>query len=318
MIEDAYRTAQFVAFLITTNQFPVDSFPVPLHPSVEAQLKTLATELGDETCTISHLKNTFHESVWFILSRPSDEYIRHELMCPFTRFLIAVNLKQSGSFVRASVIPPIIAQPQWCFRATALKEILNRLSDFNGDPLLLVFQLTFELLGTHVRLFIRTYQVVVQRFITDGHSVLFTTLRQNMNLFRALATRQQGLARFNWNLGRTVISIDGFPISVSSFVDGVQRTVGEVEANIQVLFCGCQFDDILQHIDEASVPHKTGQPRWFRDRPTKNDFRYSFFEEAENGFETFRPRLLNHISKDPRFFTTIDNQTVPKNGTFTC
>ncbi|KAH7880194.1 uncharacterized protein C8R40DRAFT_1079401, partial [Lentinula edodes] len=295
VIEDAYRTAQFVAFLITTNQFPVDSFPVPLHPSLEAQLKTLATELADETCSISHLKNTFHETVWYILSRPSDEYIRHELMCPFTRFLIAVNLKQSGSFVRASVIPPIIAQPQWCFRATALKEILNRLSDFNGDPLL-------------------TYQAVVQRFITDGHSVLFTTLRQNMNLFRALATRQQGLARFNWNLGRTVISIDGFPISVSSFVEGVQRTLVEVEANIQVLFCGCKFDDILQHIDEASVPHKTGQPRWFRDRPTKNDFRYSFFEEAENGFEIFRPRLLTHISKDPRFFTTIDNQTVPKNG----
>ncbi|KAJ3876301.1 hypothetical protein F5051DRAFT_429861 [Lentinula edodes] len=101
IIEDAFRTAQFLAFLITTNQFPVDSFPVPLHPSLEAQLKTLARELEDDNCTISHLKETFHDSVWFLLSRPSDEYIRDELMCPFTRFLIAVNLKDSGAFVRA-------------------------------------------------------------------------------------------------------------------------------------------------------------------------------------------------------------------------
>ncbi|GAV98674.1 dna partial [Lentinula edodes] len=295
VIEDAYRTAQFVAFLITTHQFPVDSFPVPLHPSLQAQLKTLRTEVEDENCTISQLKETFHESVWLILSCPSDEYLRDELMCPFTRFLIAVNLKDSGAFVRASVIPPIIAQPQWCFRATALKEVLKRLTDFNGDPLL-------------------TYQTVVQRFITDGRSVLFTTLRQNMNLFRALATRQQGLARFNWNIGRSVITIDGFPISVSSFVDGVRSTIVEVEGNIRRLFCGCLYDDILQHIDEASVPHKTGQPRWFRDRPTNNDFRYSFFEEAENGFENYRSRLLDHLSKDPRFFITIDNRTVSKNG----
>ncbi|KAJ4475991.1 hypothetical protein C8J55DRAFT_490271 [Lentinula edodes] len=270
VVEDAYRTAQFVAFLITINQFPVEFFPVTVHPSVEAQLKTLATELEDENCSISQLQDTFHECVWFILSRPSDEYIRDELMCPFTRFLIAVNLKDSGAFVRASVIPPIIAQPQWCFRATALKEILKRSTDYNGNPLL-----------------------------------------QNMNLFRALATRQQGLARFHWNIGRSVISIDG---SVSSFVDGVQRTIGELEENIQRLFCGCPYDDILRPIDEASVPHQTGQPRWFRDRPTKNDFRYSFFEEAENGFEIYRPRLLNHLSKDPRFFITTDNRVVPKNG----
>ncbi|KAH7868512.1 uncharacterized protein C8R40DRAFT_1074735 [Lentinula edodes] len=295
VIEDAHRTAQFVAFLITTNKTPVDSFPVPLHSSLRTQLKTFTKELEDENSTISHLKDTFHESVWMILSRPSDEYIRNELMCPFTRFLIAVNLKDSGAFVRASVIPPIIAQPQWCFRATAAEQILRIQDQFNGDPMM-------------------AYTSSVQRFIIDTHSVLFTTLRQNMNLFRAIATRQQGLARFNWNIERSVISIDGFPIPVSSFVDGVHRTLKDVKLSIERVFRGCPYVDILKHIDEAMVPHQTGQPMWFRDRPGNSDIRYSFFEERENGFEEFRPRLLDHLSRDPKFFTTVGDRTIPKNA----
>lgn len=160
----------------------------------------------------------------------------------------------------------------------------------------------------------RAYTSSVQRFIIDTHSVLFTTLRQNMNLFRAIATRQQGLARFNWNIERSVISIDGFPIPVSSFVDGVHRTLKDVKLSIERVFRGCPYVDILKHIDEAMVPHQTGQPMWFRDRPGNSDIRYSFFEERENGFEEFRPRLLDHLSRDPKFFTTVGDRTIPKNG----
>ncbi|KAJ4478861.1 hypothetical protein C8J55DRAFT_561224 [Lentinula edodes] len=295
VIQDADRTAQFLAFLITTNDTPIDSFPVPLHPSLKSQLEYLASELKNEFATNSTLKDLFHQTIWLALSLPSDEYIRNELMCPFTRFLIAVNLKDSGAFVRASVIPPIIAQPQWCFRATAAEHTLRIQEEYNGDSML-------------------AYTSRVQRFIIDAHSVLFTTLRQNMNLFKAIASRQQGVARFNWNIERSVISIDGFPIAVSSFVDGVHRTLTDVEASIERLFRGCPYLDILQHIDDAMVPHNTGQPRWFRDRPGKSDVRYSFFEEAENGFQQFRPRLLDHLSQDPKFFTTVGERTIAKNG----
>ncbi|KAJ3888613.1 hypothetical protein GG344DRAFT_79608 [Lentinula edodes] len=295
IIKDADRTAQFLAFLITTNDTPIDSFPVPLHPSLQSQLQYLASELKNEFATNSTLKDLFHQTIWLALSLPSDEYIRNELMCPFTRFLIAVNLKDSGAFVRASVIPPIIAQPQWCFRATAAEHTLRIQEEYNRDSML-------------------AYTSRVQRFIIDAHSVLFTTLRQNMNLFKAIASRQQGVARFNWNIERSVISIDGFPIAVSSFVDGVHRTLRDVESAIERLFRGCSYLDILQHIDDAMVPHNTGQPRWFRDRPGKSDVRYSFFEEAENGFQQFRPRLLDHLSQDPKFFTTVGERTIPKNG----
>ncbi|KAJ3871509.1 hypothetical protein F5051DRAFT_446117 [Lentinula edodes] len=276
IIQDADRTAQFLAFLMTTTETPIELFPVPIHPLLKTQIRELADELKDENSNVSKLKDSFHQTVWAVLSRPSDEFIRNELMCPFTRFLIAVNLKDSGAFVRASVIPPIIAQPQWCFRATAAEQILRIQEDFNGDPML-------------------AYTTCVQRFIVDAHSVLFTTLRQNMNLFRAIATRQQGVARFNWNIERSVISIDGFPIAITTFLNGVHSTLKE-------------------HIDNGMVPHHTGQPRWFRDRPGKTDVRYSFFEEAENGFNEFRPRLLDHLSQDPKFFSTVGQRTIAKSG----
>lgn len=135
-----------------------------------------------------------------------------------------------------------------------------------------------------------------------------------MNLFRAIATRQQGVARFNWNIERSVISIDGFPIAISTFLNGVHSTLNEVESAIERLFRGCHYLDILKHIDDGMVPHQTGQPRWFRDRPAKCDVRYSFFEEGENGFTKLRPRLLDHLSQDPKFFTTVGERTIPKNG----
>ncbi|KAJ3879204.1 hypothetical protein F5051DRAFT_438943 [Lentinula edodes] len=222
IIEDSDRTAQFIAFLIVHINSPVDSFPIPLHPEVKAHLQTLSHILLNESTPDSELGNAIHEAVWLILSRPSDQYIQNELMCPFTRFIIAATLNESGTFVRAKVITPVMAQAQWCFRATAAEEVIRLQSAYNGDSLL-------------------AYKNHVERYVTDGHPVLFTTLRQNMNFLRALASRQQGLARFNWNIERTVISIDGFPIAVSSYIRGVHDTVNNVTSQIDHLFRGCPY-----------------------------------------------------------------------------
>ncbi|KAJ3878219.1 hypothetical protein F5051DRAFT_439914 [Lentinula edodes] len=295
IIEDSDRTSQFIAFLIVHIETPVDGFPIPLHPEVTAHLKALSKNLANESAPESELGNAIHDAVWLLLSRPSDEYIQNELMCPFTRFIISATLKESGTFVRAKVITPVMAQAQWCFRATAAEEIIRVRSAYNGDSLL-------------------AYKTHVERYLTDGHTVLFTTLRQNMNFLRALASRQQGLARFNWNIERTVISIDGFPIPVSSYINGVHNTIKNVSSQIDHLFRGCNYSDILQLIDDAMVPAQSGQPRWFRDRPTGDKIRYSFFEEPENGLQEHRPRLLNHLIEDPKLFTAVDEKLIPKNG----
>ncbi|KAJ3846669.1 hypothetical protein EV368DRAFT_88690 [Lentinula lateritia] len=295
VLEDSDRTSQFIAFLIVHLKTPVERFPIPLHPEVKAHLESLSNDLADESTADSNLGNAIHNAVWLILSRPSEEYIENELMCPFTRFIISTTLKESGTFVRAKVITPVMAQVQWCFRATAAEEIMRMKSAYNGDSLL-------------------AYKTHIERYLTDGHPVLFTTLRQNMNFLRALANRQQGLARFNWNIERTVISIDGFPIAVSSFINGIHTTIQNVTSQIDKLFRGCPYDDILQLIDDAMIPAHSGQPQWFRDRPTEDKIRYSFFEEAENGLLGLRPRLLNHLIQDPRLFTTVDEKLIPKNG----
>ncbi|KAJ3846448.1 hypothetical protein EV368DRAFT_89011 [Lentinula lateritia] len=295
VIEDSDRTSQFIAFLIVHIDAPVDGFPIPLHPEVTVHLTDLAVSLKNETVPDSELGNTIHEAVWLILTRPSDHYIRNELMCPFTRFIIAATLNEAGTFVRAKVITPVMAQAQWCFRATGAEEVIRLQSAYNGDSLM-------------------AYKTHVERYLTDGHPVLFTTLRQNMNFLRALASRQQGLARFSWNIERTVISIDGFPIAVSSYISGVHNTVKNVTTQIDHLFRGCNYSDILQLIDDAMVPAQSGQPRWFRDRPTGDKIRYSFFEEPENGLQELRPRLLNHLIEDPKLFTAVDEKLIPKNG----
>ncbi|KAJ3780013.1 hypothetical protein GGU10DRAFT_381340, partial [Lentinula aff. detonsa] len=295
VIKDSDRTSQFIAFLIVNHKTPVDSFPITLHPYVSSKLVDLHKALENDGSAKSALKSSFHQAVWAVLSTPSDEYIRNELMCPFTRFLIAVTLKGSGCSVRADVIPPIIAQPQWCFRATACEEILKNLDEYNGNSML-------------------AYTTRVQRFITDSQPVLFTTLRQNMNLFKALARSQQGLPRFNWNIERTIVSIDGFPITVSSFIDGIHGSLKTVTSQIDRLFRGCPYQDVLATIDAAMVPNQIGQLNWFRDRPTKGDIRYSFFEEEENGLKELRPRLLQHLIQDPELFATIDGRLVPKKG----
>ncbi|KAF8830860.1 hypothetical protein HHX47_DHR2000766 [Lentinula edodes] len=295
VLEDSDRTAQFLAFLIVHINTPVDHFPIPLHPEVTAHLESLSVNLSNESTPDSDLGNAIHEAVWLILSKPSTQYIQNELMCPFTRFIIAATLNDSGTFVRAKVITPVMAQAQWCFRATAAEEVIRLQSAYNGDSLL-------------------AYKTHVERYLTDGHPVLFTTLRQNMNFLRALASRQQGLARFSWNIERTVISIDGFPIAVSSYISGVHNTVKNVTTQIDHLFRGCPYSDILQLIEDAMVPAQSGQPRWFRDRPSGDKIRYSFFEESENGLQELRPRLLNHLIEDPKLFTVVDEKLIPKNG----
>ncbi|KAJ3884056.1 hypothetical protein GG344DRAFT_84647, partial [Lentinula edodes] len=135
VLEDSDRTAQFLAFLIVHINTPVDHFPIPLHPEVTGHLESLSLNLSNESTPDSELGNAIHEAVWLILSRPSTQYIQNELMCPFTRFIIAATLKDSGTFVRAKVITPVMAQAQWCFRATAAEEVIRLQSAYNGDSL---------------------------------------------------------------------------------------------------------------------------------------------------------------------------------------
>lgn len=137
-----------------------------------------------------------------------------------------------------------------------------------------------------------------------------------MHLISSIAYRQQGLARFNWSPDRKTLSIDGFPVHIPSFLKNIQRTLLSTAEKIQVLFRECEYLDILDHIDQGMVPDEVGQPRWFRDRLSNDQERYSFIEEEENGLQQFSNRLLVHLIDNSNLFGWVDGKLVANRREF--
>lgn len=133
---DAQYLSQFLYFLMLHQLAPLESYPVILHPVVRSQLLDLSAELDLNSMTRAEFKQIIHRIIWTILSNPSDEFLRDDTKCPFTRFLIANHLQDGGAFARAAQITPRISLAQWCFRATAAQEVINIRGEFHGDSLL--------------------------------------------------------------------------------------------------------------------------------------------------------------------------------------
>ncbi|KAJ3709876.1 hypothetical protein DFJ43DRAFT_1162382 [Lentinula guzmanii] len=204
------------------------------------------------------------------------KFLEDDRFCPFTRFLVAAHLKPHGQFVRANVISPFIGYIQWSLRATAAKKLISISHELGGDYLA-----AFDTL---------------REFISEGKQVLFNSLRQSMHLISSIAYRQQGLARFLWSPDRKTLSIDGFPVHIPTFLKNIQRTLLTTIERVQTLFRGCEYLDILDHIDQGMVPDEVGQTRWFRDQ--------------ENGLEQFSDRLLLHLIEKTNLFGWVDGKLV--------
>ncbi|ESK91142.1 dna helicase, partial [Moniliophthora roreri MCA 2997] len=299
VIKDSDYISQFLSFLIRSFDTTIPNFPIVLHADTKTLLIDISNRLkGMNDSTDSRtFKFMIHQAIWSLLSKPSHKFVCDENMCPFTRFLIATHLLDDhGTFAKPNMITPNIAKAQWCFRATGAWEVIRLAEDYQGNTL-------------------RAYQEHVRMYLTETNTTLFTTLRQNMMLLKALARRQQGIARFNWNHDMTVLSIDQWPIRVADFINGVKSSIASVREGIKRLFRGCKYDDLEKHIEEGMVPDASGQPKWFTDSPQENRCRYSFFEEESNGFLDQRDRLLNHLVNDDKLFTTVaDMPIIPSKG----
>ncbi len=151
-------------------------------------------------------------------------------------------------------------------------------------------------------------------FITEGHPTLFNSLRQSMHLLSHIAYSQQGIARFNWNMDRTIISMDGHPIDVNSFETAVHRTLQQLTDKMHTVFRGCNYLDMLQHIREAQDPSVAGREKWFSDKISEDRPGYSFMSEQSNGLLAHRGRLLEHLTEDPTFWAYVDGKLVPNTG----
>lgn len=137
-----------------------------------------------------------------------------------------------------------------------------------------------------------------------------------MHIISSIAYRQQGLARFNWSPDRKTLSIDGFPVHIPSYLKNIHRTLLTTTEKIQALFRGCEYMDILSHIDNGMVPDEVGQPRWFRDRLSNDRDGYSFLEEEENGLQQYRNRLLLYLGDKSNLFGIVDGKLIANRREF--
>ncbi|KAG1855080.1 hypothetical protein C8R48DRAFT_776481 [Suillus tomentosus] len=285
--------SRFIIFLIRHLCQPVDNFDVPLHPQHSHYLKELYALLksassddfvdGHQRCI-----DLIHRTVFSLLSCVSDEFLKNEMKDLFTLFLLTYHLSDDhGNTNRASQVPPTISQAQWCFRATAAYEIM-------------------QMMPYHENNSFKTYQVLVQRYLVDGPQTLFTGLRQKMALLSALSYSEPGLPRFAWNPEMTVVSIDGFPIPLKTFKHSVDLSLDDMKAKMDELFRGCQWDDILHYIDSHTDPNNPGN--WFTDSPQSADQKTSVFNFKQNGWDKYRRRLIEHLARDPRFFSRVDGK----------
>jgi hypothetical protein len=127
-----------------------------------------------------------------------------------------------------------------------------------------------------------------------------------MALLSALSYSEPGLPRFGWNAEMTVVSIDGFPIPLKTFRESVDSSLHDMKAKMDELFLGCQWDDILHYIDSRTDANNPGN--WFTDRPQSADQNTSVFNFKENGWDKYRQRLLEHLARDPRFFSRVNGK----------
>ncbi|KAG1777585.1 hypothetical protein EV702DRAFT_1197204 [Suillus placidus] len=133
-----------------------------------------------------------------------------------------------------------------------------------------------------------------------------------MALLSALSYSEPGLPHFSWNAEMTVVSIDRFHIPLQTFKNSVNSLLNDLKAKMDELFQGCQWDDILLHIDSHTDPNNPGN--WFTDRPQSADQKTSVFSFKENGWHKYQGRLLEHLAKDASLFSRVKGEYVVNAG----
>ncbi|KAG5727877.1 hypothetical protein E4T56_gene14094 [Termitomyces sp. T112] len=281
------QVARELLFILRNLKTPINKFMIHLHSDTLGLFTMLENSLEDPDYCNDSLLHQIHSCIWALLSQPSNKFLHDDREDPFTRFLISSHLKDDhGLLAPPPLFPHNIARAQWCFRATGCWEVI-RLSNNSGSSR----QMCYE---THVR-----------QWIHENGQHLFNSLRQNMLRLTAIAKAQPGIPRFNWNVTKTALDIDGSSILLKSFHDGISSTILRVEGLIHELFQGCPYNHIMDYIDRRMDPSSTNAKDWFKDDTQNEDIKFSIFWLLDNGWDQFDKMLLTHLSKNRQLFQTI-------------
>lgn len=156
--------------------------------------------------------------------------------------------------------------------------------------------------GQGVDLFYRTYQTLVQKYLTDGPNTTFTTMRETKNRFDSIIASLPMISRFTWDPSYKVISMDGSPIPVQTLLDSWQSCLRDLSVSIQKLFRGFDYDSILSIIDSKLIPLPEEASNWLIDSRSQYDYLYSFLKEDRNQLQPFGELFLRSLVNDRSLF----------------
>ncbi|KAF8418659.1 hypothetical protein L210DRAFT_3578829 [Boletus edulis BED1] len=277
-------TGLFLVFLMRHLKSPTPSFDVPFHPHHAESLSLLGQELSSGTT--GAIEECIHSTLSSLLTYTSLEARKSDHRDLLTLFLAAYHLRDdAGNTTRISAVPPNLSALQWCFRATAVREVLDKASQYDGD--------TYT-----------SYEKHAKGWVTDGLPSLFTSLRQKHALFSTLAYAElPGLPRFNWDSSLKILAVDGFPLSVDALSKSVSAVQMEMEGLINKLCLGIDFGSVFSYIDSRTDP--TNAKMWFVDRPREDLQGTSVVSQDASGLASFSTRLLEAVARDGRFFSKV-------------
>ena len=106
----------------------------------------------------------------------------------------------------------------------------------------------------------------------------------------------------------SVLSVDGFPLTVDRIRKSTEHIKEEMEALIKKLTLSVDFSDTLQYIDSRMDPDKPDM--WFIDRPREDLPGTSIVSQDACGLSIFSRRLFEKMVQDGPFFMMSDGALV--------
>ncbi|KAE9390412.1 hypothetical protein BT96DRAFT_1002315 [Gymnopus androsaceus JB14] len=273
----------FLVFLLRNIDKPIPHFPINLHPDAHTALLALkscvqvARTIPEDVKCKERLSIAIHDAVWTFLSNPSREFLANH---------------EYGTLGPITQVTPRISRIQWCFRATGCNVIIRRKGEFDDQDF-------------------KTYQELVQDYLTDGPNTAFTTMRETKNRFDSVVASMPMIARFSWDYDYKVISMDGSPIPVQTLLNSWQSCLVKLSTSVHKLFRGFAYDDILSIIDAKLIPIPEEAPNWMSDSRMQLDYLYSFIGEDRNRLKPFRNAFLKYLVNDRALFNQVNGEIYP-------
>jgi hypothetical protein len=117
-----------------------------------------------------------------------------------------------------------------------------------------------------------------------------------MHLISHLAYQTVHIPRFNWNVGYTIVQMDGVPIQVLSLIDMTHRLLAECDKRLRKALQGLWFPDFHERVLACTRLNDTDN--WLRDDLRNMTPGYSFVYDKRNKFQEYEHLLLAALLDD--------------------